>query len=914
VTVVVEGESGVGKTALVRQFIQRLTLQAADIVVLAGRCYERESVPYKAFDGVVDALARVLARLPRAEAQGMVPTKPAPLVKVFPVLRRAAAIAEQVRGPQPVLEPQALRSRAFAALRELFTRLGDRRSLVLVIDDAQWADADSLALLAELMRPPDAPALLLVMTARSGASVQPIADSSASPEPARATLASTLRWEVRRIELGVLPPAEASTLASELLQRAGIVDHQIAEWSARQAGGHPFFIDMMIRQADSLTRDANANLQLGDVLWGIIGQLEDTPRKILETVSVAAAPMTQEAVARATLVDGSAFAQAVSLLRVSHLVQTRGARGGDRIEPYHDRVRVTVLAHLDAGRRAEIHRCIALALEAADPIDPDALVVHWRGAGDLEQAAHFAVVAGDRAAEALAFDRATTFYELALASKERTGRERRALLLKLGEAHANAGRGESASAAFGEAAEGASASEALELRRREAEELLLAGKIEAGGAALHRVLAAANMRAPRSPLGALFLLIAYRVWLAVVGLRFKERSRDEIPRDVRTRIDTLFAVTRGFAFVDAILSQCTGTRNLIMALRAGDALQVLGATAVVMVAVAAKGGPVSKRERGMAALARRLADREENALGRAPFQVCLGISLYLHGDWKKSREVLDAALSNIRSLRAGAQSNARVFGAWTVMYQGHFRELALRHRRLLADAEMRGDRYTAVQLTDGSIAVLGLAANEPESVRGQIRGAMAQWPRHRFLAQHCHAMCGEADIDLYLGNGASAYERFAQDLPALGKSMLLVCQHIRIVTAFTHARCAVASAVGAAPGLRRRRLAESRRLVGRLLREGRPSSATYAAFVSAAASNEAGDRPAAVASLRQAIALAEAADMAMHAAAARHRLGSLLGDDEGKTLIAQACEEMTAEDVRSPARFAAMWLPGSWGG
>ena len=185
VTLVVEGESGVGKSALVRQFLLRLVRQVSDVVVLAGRCYERDSVPYRAFDEVVDALARVLSRLPKEEARELVPTKPGPLVKVFPVLGRVAAIAERVRGEPLGIEPHELRARAFVALRDLFARMAERRPLVLVIDDAQWADADSLALLAKLMRPPDAPALLLVMTARTGAStVEP--STSADPQSADA--------------------------------------------------------------------------------------------------------------------------------------------------------------------------------------------------------------------------------------------------------------------------------------------------------------------------------------------------------------------------------------------------------------------------------------------------------------------------------------------------------------------------------------------------------------------------------------------------------------------------------------------------------------------------------------------------------------------------------------------------------
>src|SRR5262249_35079097 len=64
VTVFVSGRSGMGKSTLVQHFLDGLAARA-DVLALAGRCYEREAVPYKAVDSVIDALSRFLKRLPR---------------------------------------------------------------------------------------------------------------------------------------------------------------------------------------------------------------------------------------------------------------------------------------------------------------------------------------------------------------------------------------------------------------------------------------------------------------------------------------------------------------------------------------------------------------------------------------------------------------------------------------------------------------------------------------------------------------------------------------------------------------------------------------------------------------------------------------------------------------------------------
>src|SRR6202041_3123046 len=110
-------------------------------------------------------------------------------------------------------------------------------------------------------------------------------------------------------------------------------------------------------------------LKLEDALWFRVGRLGPLERRLLELVSVAGAPTLQGVAADAASIDLGELFELAAVLRIEHFVKTSGARPNDVIEPYHDRVREAVLAHIDADARTRWHARIAAALERAGSED-----------------------------------------------------------------------------------------------------------------------------------------------------------------------------------------------------------------------------------------------------------------------------------------------------------------------------------------------------------------------------------------------------------------------------------------------------------------------------------------------------------------------------------------------------------------
>ncbi len=906
VAVVVEGESGVGKSALVRRFSERIRAADSSVIVLSGRCYQRETVPYKAVDGVMDSLARYLARLSGNQVRALLPRRAWLLAETFPVLRRLAAVGADVSPPvAKVVHPQEQRSRLFEAMRELSSRIAERYPLVLMIDDLQWADADSLSLLAELMRPPDEPSLLLVATMRH------VTPGAAPGAGQRSMLAAP---DLRMVCLGRLGLEDSQRLVAALLHAQGPRPSVDLDTIVREADGHPLFIHELATHTSGPGEAAPAAMSLDDVLRLRMDALSSEARRVLELVVVAGTPVRPTTLASAAKCEPAEFFRALCSLRAGRFVQPYKTTDEDAIGPYHDRVREALLGALDDAKIREHHLALAEALEASELETPERLAHHWACAGQDARAVVHAIKAAEAAQAALAFDHAADFYRSALETSIKLGDPTRELCVHLGDALAQAGRGAEAAAVYLQAAQESSEQTAVLLRRRATEQFFRSGRIDQGMTILRRVLDAVGLGFPQTPLGALCFVVFYRLVIRLRGLGFRERQEKELDAQTLGRIDICWLGSMGLSHVDTIRGAEFNARGLLFALRAGEPFRLVLTLATEAVHASYRGRRNAAKADAIFDVASGLAQRLNRSDANIWVTGTRGIAQYLRGQWKASYENLIQAEAAIIETGTAAFWELQAIRSYIVIVSymlGRMDEFARRVPRYLTEAVDRGDLYGAVNQRLGLANSAWLVVERTDDAQRMIDDAAGHLSRSGFHIQHWYHILAQAHVNLYMQRGQEAHECFEKGWEKLGNSLLLRLQTIRVFAPQLRARCALAAAEleGQANG-RAKLLGIASKMAHKIAKEDASYAAPMAALIRAgvAFGHERTDQAREL--LTSAAEGFDACDMALYAAAARSRLGEILGGESGIRALQDGRGWMTQQGMRNPPRWTAIVAPG----
>ncbi|HEY4086600.1 MAG TPA: protein kinase [Bryobacteraceae bacterium] len=867
------GKSGMGKSALASHFLTELESRG-DVLILQGRCYESESLPFKAFDSIVDSLARYLTERTTAEVNRVLPRGVSALSQVFPVLNQVAAIGTATER-HPVREARELRQRAFGALRDLLIRLGDLRRLVVYIDDVQWGDSDSAALLRHVAQEPDAPEMLLIAACREEYAEHGELLSALLDHP-----------DCVRVPVGPLTGEESRRLATELCG-AG----ERAERIAKESGGSPYFVQELRETSEDSETTA---LSLDAVLYGRVAALTDGAKRLIEIAAVSGRPLPEDAARLAAGLAGE-DQRIPAMLRAQRLI--RGAAG--YIETYHDRVREAVVSNLDKATLQRHHLSLATILEAS-AADSEAIAEHFAGAGESERAAPHYVKAAERACDALAFDQAAKLFSRAAELSGDGGDERRGLHIKLADALANAGRGGEAARNYREAAKGASPAEAAELERREAYWFAASGHLDEGRESLQRMLDRVGVRVPGPRiLGPAFLLAEARILMH--RLHPGEKPPDRASQKDIQRLDVCWDTVRGFGVIDPPAGFCVIARNLPLALRVGGPLATSRMLAYYSVGASSVQGALGRRRvPEMLAYCGELAAMSDSPYAHAFLSFAHGMVGFLQGNWRESQEHFRQAEQVFTQDCTGVAwelATMRLFPLWNLLHMGHYKELRRLAPALRQDGRERGDLYLSTSIGSGPHPAAELMAGHPDEAMALLDEALSRWTRQKYSLQFVTAANIRAWIHLYKGEGNRALEFLNREWPALKKHHYLRLSGSRQWLHFARAQAALSVRDYTTAERDGQRLAGDETRFAKIL----------AKVVRAGCARLRGDAWDCIALLEEAAPEFDAVCMGMMAASVRYRLGELTGN---RGLVEEAARAMRTEGVVDPERHTNIFANG----
>ncbi|MCA9578982.1 MAG: AAA family ATPase, partial [Myxococcales bacterium] len=906
------GLSGVGKSRLCDEAVSRLGRVAT---VLNAKCHEFEAIPYKGLDDLVDQLVLRLCATPDVARAQLVGEDVAHAARMFPAIFGAFPELPRLPAQSGGVD---VRERAYAGLAQLLEALHLERPLCLVLDDAQWGDAGAGHVLASLLTPPLSLPIFWVLAYRSDE-----VETSALLQQL-APLAGRDFHQETHIDLAPL----SATAAVELARRCSHdVDTLELNELVADAGGNPFLIEQLALHG-ARTR---ARVSVQDVVRARYQELSDQARSVLRTVSVAGQPLEQQLVMRAAAVND--VRATVATLAAKSLVRVDGAGPGARVVAYHDRIREGVLLVLAPEERRHCHAALARELLAEQSVPPQLVASHLHGAGQLQEAAQYALRAAEEALGSLAYQSAADSYRDALRWSGEDLADVQAVRRAYADALHQAGRCDEAGAAYLRATAGVSDRRArMELQRLAAEALLSAGAVREAFEILRPLFADAGVPFPKDSGAALrgLLWATAQVRMRVRGdLALGSRRVDE---DAAFKSALCWSVGKGLSNIAPVEGTVTILRSLLYALDSGSPRAIANG----LLFVGSGFTPfMGSRPDDFMGLARRIADADESPALRGLLHVAWCQRGLLEGTWDAAIEHGDRAvllLSSAPEPTAWSVAVARTTITACLEYRGRLGEMRSRSEEFLRQTANSGEQITFVMVTSAVGFTLGAAGDAEGLARAidDMRRTMhswtvdfGMWDFYRLRLEVLERLNGEQP--------ESALALVDAAWPAIRAANLLRVPVV--LPAILHVRLAAEVAAWCArPGDRRlrRRVERTRdelRVVKRpdgpalaLVAQAALSLASEASGVSsgsgasraAGASHTASSsraREAARAELERALAACDAARLGAHALLCRRALLELGAEGaaaDDKALM----DSLAAHGIADPPRWARYVTPG----
>ncbi len=405
----ISGESGLGKTPLARAI--RTLAEVSGGRALVGECYAEGSPPYAPIAHIIrEALPPLADDLPDLVKAG--------LIALAPEMQTCCPYVP----PNPPLDPLAEQQRLFESMVALCTALTARTPLLLVVEDVQWADGGTLALLRHLARRGRSTGLklLLVLTYRETELDQ--------AHPLNDVLFDLTRERLAvHIKLAPFDREQTRQLLGVMFQEE--IGDEFVHRIYRETEGNLFFIEeickaliedgLLVREGGRWhwpdMNQARLPQSVRLAIQSRVGKLPSQAQEVLQLAAIVGREFDFDTLARAGELDEEALIDALEAAERAQLIAEVKRNGRETFAFAHGLTLAALREGVSGMRRRRLHRRVATAIAAVRPDDLEALAYHYGEAGDDAHALDYNLRAAERARQVYANEEAICFYTEALA-------------------------------------------------------------------------------------------------------------------------------------------------------------------------------------------------------------------------------------------------------------------------------------------------------------------------------------------------------------------------------------------------------------------------------------------------------------------------------------------------------------------
>lgn len=708
-TMVVEGNPGIGKSAVCETFLHRIQRGSAFTRVLLAQCKSHESVGFRAFDEIVDGLAAIIRSMPADEREDVLHLCTPALCQLFPVLRGIDPRLEETEDtPSAGTDPRF-------ALRELLCHVAARYAMVIWLEDIESADEDSLQWIGQIFTPALRPnAFLLITKNRRGR----LSDEAFDIE--------TLGYAIGRIPLHPLDKSTSRSLVKSWLQPPSARDHALVDRIVEIGAGRPQLLHALCHPSGDMTF-LEGHVTGRSLLAHRLDTLSKAQHDILAVAAISSRPVSLEVVAFMTGQSMPTLYTNIDALCATYLLRNAYSGSDFDVEISQVEVRDAVLARRSSDEIRGLHQQMVRAVDHLPMVQmrPLTLLSHLLQAGAYARAKSEGVAFAQRAEQSGAYATAAEIYHRVIDMERGRGIVPEVSLRKQAvECNIQSGRLFRAAQLLAELAqESVDPVQARAFHERAEENYLLCGHLEEAKAQRQqRSGRRAGIVWPKVPKLIHILWLKERLIRRIEALDVQNLRTPLNAQgfDAKMRVFRMAGLDMGL--VDPVVGLEFALRELNVALDSQTPVRIARALAGVAPILASTGTREQKHALDWTHLAERLGEMADDRVSVQWAKICRANIAYQNGEypaaWKaltEGREWLQKHASTQSMMIAYANSHM-IYCAWAM---GHIRALRAAYYGQLGDVRARRNQVFEAGITIGGFNTW-LIDDVPEAGRASL--------------------------------------------------------------------------------------------------------------------------------------------------------------------------------------------------